>query len=323
MDTKVNYTLVGFFVFSFTIGLVVFLLWMAKYGFEEKKFDRYTIVVVDSVSGLNIESPVKFRGVEVGKVTAIGIDATNSELINVNIDVQPKTPIKQDSLAVLTAQGITGLSYIELKGGTKNSPRLQAGGKIPTGKSLFDKLEYSATNVTEGIVHTLKRVDALLSDRNIQQLNGILKQLNFFVVNLNTVVEKKVPLFLSQNNAENISKSLNSMANTANNLEKESKNIGKLLQTTTTLEKTIEKTLHDYSNLSNDLSKLSIIVKQRFESGEFDVRQMTEHHLDTLNALLVELQMLSNQTNEVLKQLKNSPSDLLFKQEIIKLGPGE
>jgi len=79
----------------------------------------------------------------------------------------------------------------------------------------------------------------------------------------------------------------------------------------------------ELSSLSNKLSLLLTSIQKRFESGEFDLRQMTEHHLETLNALLVELQMLTKQTNETLQQLKRSPSDLLFKQEIIKAGPGE
>lgn len=323
MDTKVNYTLVGFFVFSFTIALVIFLLWMAKYGFDEKKFDSYTIIISDSVSGLNIESPVKFRGVEVGKVSSISIDPNNSEIINVSIEVTPNTPIKQDSLAILTAQGITGLSYIELKGGSNESPRLDKGGSISAGKSLFDKLEYSATNVTEGIVHTLKRVDALLSEKNIQQIDSMLIQLNMFTLGLNKLIEKNIPLFLNQQNADNISQTLSSMVAMTKNLEHESENIGVLIKNTSKLEKSIEETLSDYSILSKDLTKLSVTIQQRFDSGEFDLRQMTEHHLDTLNALLVELQMLSNQTNTVLEQLKNSPSDLIFKQEVIKSGPGE
>ncbi len=323
MDTKVNYTLVGFFVFSFTIALVIFLLWMAKYGFDEKKFDSYTIIISDSVAGLNIESPVKFRGVEVGKVSSISIDPNNSEIINVSIEVTPNTPIKEDSLAILTAQGITGLSYIELKGGSKESPRLDKGGSISAGKSLFDKLEYSATNVTDGIVHTLKRVDALLSEKNIQQIDTLLIQLNMFTLGLNKLIEKNIPLFLNQQNADNISQTLSSMVAMTKNLEHETENIGVLIKNTSKLEKSIEETLSDYSILSKDLTKLSVTIQQRFDSGEFDLRQMTEHHLDTLNALLVELQMLSNQTNTVLEQLKNSPSDLIFKQEVIKSGPGE
>jgi len=357
MDTKVNYTLVGVFVFSFGLLLVGFLLWMAKFGFEEKKYDQYTILVQESVSGLNVESPVKFRGVEVGNVTTIKIDPQNSEVILVDIDVEPNTPIKQDSVAVLTAQGITGLSYIELKGGSKKSPRLPAGGTIKAGKSLFDKIEYSATSVTEGLVHTLTRVDALLSDNNIHSVELLLVNLSELSQTLNNTIKTSVPLVINQENAESIKQTLAntakasqaladtiqsqlpqilnqensdniritlaSAAQAGRNLEQQSRNIGNVMQTTVELENTAIQTLNDYSGLSKNMQELLKSIQQRIDSGEFDLRQMTEHHLEALNALLVELQMLSNQTNEVLQQLKRSPSDLLFKQEVLKPGPGE
>lgn len=296
---------------------------MAKYGFEEKKFDRYTIIVADSVAGLNVESPVKFRGVEVGNVSEISIDPNNSEIIRVQIEVKPNTPIKQDSLAILTAQGITGLSYIELKGGTKESMRLTKGGTISAGKSLFDKLESSAASVTESIIHTLSRVDDLLNDKNINKIDNLLKKVDLLISDLNHIVKHSVPLLLNQENADNIKTTLKSIADTSQNIEKESKTIGAVFKMTLELEKSAKQSLLDYSLLSKKLTLLLASAQSRFDSGEFDLRQMTEYHLETLNALLVELQMLARQTNETLLQLKRSPSDLLFKQEIIKTGPGE
>jgi len=353
MDTKVNYTLVGVFVFSFGLGLVLFLLWMAKYGFEEPDFNHYTILVAESVSGLNIESPVKFRGVEVGRVDAINIDSENSEIVKVLIAVKPNTPIKQDSVAVLTAQGITGLSYLELKGGSKKSPRLAPGGVIQAGQSLFNKLENSATNVGDGIVFTLKRVDALLSEKNILAIETLLTNLSILSNSLTVLVEQRLPLIinsenagnlegvlenletitrqvqaqlpliLSDENVANIAKTLSSVASIGKNIEPESKKMRQLVKTTLELEKIAATTFQDYSELSVALNKLSASVQQRIDSGEYDLRQMTEHHLETLNALLIEMQILSNTTNELLQQLKRSPSDILFKQEIIKPGPGE
>lgn len=346
MDTRVNYTLVGIFVFVLGFLLLSFLLWMAKYGLQEKQFESYTILVQEGVSGLNIESPVKFRGVEVGNVSEIAIDPNNSEIIRVSIEVDPGTPIKQDSIAVLTAQGITGLSYIELKGGSNTSPRLTVGGTITAGKSLFDKIEYSATSVGDGLVHTLSRVDALLNDKNIQHISETLQHINQLsailanrvpqVLNaenrenirltlansartsqiLADTVEQELPQVLNAENSRNIRVTLASLANVSQNLARDSQKVGMVLEQTIALEKAAQQTLSDYS-------QLSAAIQERIERGEFDLRQMTEHHLESLNNLLVELQMLSHQTNEVLQQLKRSPSDLLFKQEVVKPGPGE
>lgn len=349
MDSKVNYSLVGFFVFGFLALLVAFLLWLAKFGFEQKAVEHYTIVVADSVSGLNIESPVKFRGVEVGRVSHIAISANNSETIEVKIEVEPNTPIKQDSVAILTAQGITGLSYIELKGGSKDSAKLKPGGEIKSGKSLFAKLENSADNISQSLVHSLSRVDALLSEQNITAVHVLLSQLSELSSSLNTFVQEGLPLvvnpknaeylhqtlantakvsdhinqnlarlpkFLSDKNAQQLAKLLQSSANTAKRIEVQSGRLSQLISQTISLEKNAEASLQGFKTLSTTLNS-------KVEKGEYDLRQMTEHHLEAFSSLLVELQMLTNQTNEVLQRLKRSPSDLFFKQEGLQRGPGE
>ena len=96
MDTKINYTLIGIFVFGLTFLLGGFLLWMGKYGFEEVSYDHYLIQMSDGVAGLNIESPVKYRGLEIGAVDQITIDRDNPEFINISISVEVGTPIKEN-----------------------------------------------------------------------------------------------------------------------------------------------------------------------------------------------------------------------------------
>ncbi len=313
MDTKINYTFVGLFVFTLGLCMISFLLWMSKYGLEEQKLDHYTIEISESVAGLNIESPVKFHGVEVGNVQAINIDKKNSEIIQVSINVKPNTPIKEDSFAVITPQGITGLSYIELKGGSKESARLKVGSSISSGQSLFDKLEYSASNVSESIIQTLYRIDQLLSEKNLINAEKTLTNLALLSENSNQLLEQQVTQLLSKQNLANLQTTLANTAVLSQSLNQESHQF--VLSA--------NKTFADYSRLSDKLYQLTSVVNQRFEQGEFDIRQMTEHHLENLNGLLLELKMLSTQTNDVLLQLKNSPSDLFFKQESIKFGPGE
>jgi len=178
--------------------------------------------------------------------------------------------------------------------------------------------------LSSGLTATVnERVPLLLNQENADNIKLTLTNLAKSSETLADTLNTQLPLILNEKNSENISLTLAAAAQAGQSLEKESRNIGKLLETTLALEKTASKTLNDYSLLSDNLSELSASMQTRIESGEFDLRQMTEHHLEALNALLVELQMLTNQTNEVLQQLKRSPSDLLFKQEVIKPGPGE
>ena len=126
MDTKINFLKIGFFVIALVVSLLILVFWLGKYGFEKKKFDEYSIFFQESVSGLNIGSSIKYKGFDVGTVSEIKLNPNNSEEIQIDISIKKDTPIKEDNYAVLGNLGITGLKYIELKGGSNNSKLLEA-----------------------------------------------------------------------------------------------------------------------------------------------------------------------------------------------------
>jgi len=319
MDTKVNYTLIGIFVFGLGFSLAGFLLWMGKYGFEETSYDHYQIKMSEGVAGLNVESPVKYRGLEIGAVDEIEIDPENPEYINISISVEVDTPIKENSFAVLTAQGITGLSYIEIKGGTKEADKLKNGATIAAGKSLFDKLENSATNISEQLVQTMSRIDRLISDKNIQSIENLLSNLS----DTSQQISTQMTLFINKKNAQSVDNILENTASISQFIINEENNIRQLLAYSLTMEEQAVITLKNFTVLSHTINKVMNSIHTKLKAGEFDLRRMSEPHLEAFNALLKELEILSIQAAEAVQQLKESPSDILFKQKQYKLGPGE
>src|SRR5215469_4240839 len=103
------------------IGIFVAIVWLTRLQFE-KEGKIYDIHFAGSVSGLNDGAPVRYKGVPIGRVVRISLDPDNVERIRVRIVVDTGTPIKQDAVASLEAQGITGLAYVEISGGSNASP---------------------------------------------------------------------------------------------------------------------------------------------------------------------------------------------------------
>ena len=139
MEDKVNYSLVGAFVLSLGAALTFAILWLATGLSGQKRYDPYQTVVVESVAGLSIDAPVKYLGVDVGKVIQIGIDPQNPTHVRLRFQIERGTPIKQDTEAVLKTQGLTGIGFIELSGGSADSPPLTPSieNAIPTIRSRF------------------------------------------------------------------------------------------------------------------------------------------------------------------------------------------
>ena len=107
------------------------LLWIASGGNVRKKVDLYLVIEEESVAGLNLNAPVKYDGVEVGKVSDIRLDPVNPEKVRLTFVIEHGTPIKADTVAVLKTQGLTGIAYVELSGGTRDAPLLLASAQEP------------------------------------------------------------------------------------------------------------------------------------------------------------------------------------------------
>jgi len=188
METRANYLLVGTFVLAFTVGLVVFVIWLAKFQFETE-FARYDIHVTGSVTGLQIGSPVRYRGVRVGEVIDIQLNPDRPEEVLVTIEVDAKTPIRSDTVATLEIEGLTGGLYVLLSGTTLAAPPLKAkpGERRPviTAKaSTLQQVIEGAPELVQKIDLLLARTNDLLSGENRANIAATLSNLKVFTTTL-------------------------------------------------------------------------------------------------------------------------------------------
>ena len=166
-----NYSLVGAFVLGLSAVLIAGVLWLASGGAWQKRYDFYLAMSDESVAGLNLNAPVKFNGVDVGQVRQIVLDPANHERVRLTFAIERGTPIRQDTVAVLKTQGLTGIAYVELVGGAINSPPLLATAAEPypvirTKPSLSARLENVLSSVLAKLDRTSSNIDAILSDQN-------------------------------------------------------------------------------------------------------------------------------------------------------------
>lgn len=307
MDTKINFIRIGIFVIVLFCSMLIFIFWLGKYGFEKKRFNTYTVYFTESVSGLNIESPVKYKGLEVGVVENIKINEQNSEEIEINIKISKETPIKQDNFAILGTLGLTGLKYVELKGGSKESPLLKPNnnGKkiIESRTSIFETLENSTEDITRELELLLIQSEKLLSNENIKNLSKIFET--------GTQTAK---------NIENITSYLSKKEDTLDELLKQLIILSKTSSSSFDGMKTSALTVKKSATTVMKLSKEVLI---ELKKGTYDIKSMTQDSFQKLNIGLEELEDTLIRTQVLIDNLDESPSDLIFKQKNIKLGPGE
>jgi phospholipid/cholesterol/gamma-HCH transport system substrate-binding protein len=132
METDKHYFIEGLFVISFAVAAALFFVWVTSSGHRDDVL--YRIHFAESVSGLALGDPVKFRGVDVGTVKSMAIDPADPRLVQVDVNLHKDAPVKTDTKASLKLKGFTGVVVIELNGGSVDAKRLLAAtpeGQIP------------------------------------------------------------------------------------------------------------------------------------------------------------------------------------------------
>lgn len=174
METKANYVLIGAFTLIMTLLLLLFALWAAKYS-SEKDWRNYAVVFNEPVTGLTEGSSVQYNGISVGTVQTLRLAPDDPRRVIALLRLQESAPIKTDTRAKLSIQGITGSPFIQLTGGNPGSPALA---DVDRRETPVIQTEASALqNIADTANRLVARLDQVLSDENVKRVSNTLSNI--------------------------------------------------------------------------------------------------------------------------------------------------
>ncbi|MCW5571065.1 MAG: MlaD family protein [Steroidobacteraceae bacterium] len=181
MEREANYAAVGAFVLLVVAMAVLFVYWYSD-SVDRRDYTRYEIYFDGSVSGLSRGSPVRYLGVDVGRVVTMRVDRRSSARVQVIADIDSEAPISGRTVAQLSLQGVTGLLYIDLVESHGNLKTItpvpsERYPVIASARSGFDLFLASLPEVVAKANEVLNRVNTVLSDTNIAALTKTLASL--------------------------------------------------------------------------------------------------------------------------------------------------
>ncbi len=307
MYSKVSYTVIGLFVMLFTAGIIFFAFWLGNTGFKDD-YDLYLLRTKESVSGLSKDSGVKLKGVDIGTVSAIEVNPQNIEEVEITLKIKQGIPIKEDMRGTISMFGLTGLSYVEIEGGTNGAKTLHsAEGDLPviqSGSSFLGRLENSFEDLSEKLVVILERGEELLSDENLKNFTALLDNANK-VAAKGTDVEEKMITTLDE--AESALKEFKT------SFAKLSKNFDALA---VDLHKEMKPSLKKFDSMTKSIDELASEIRKTVNRGDYNMGKIMQ---PTIN----DLREVAEQIDALTRQLRESPSDLLYKSSRPRRGPGE
>jgi phospholipid/cholesterol/gamma-HCH transport system substrate-binding protein len=179
---KTNYVLTGLFVLLLTFTFIAVVLWLSAGG-GGRSYKEYLVYMRESVSGLSRDSVVKYHGVDVGRVHEIDLAAERPGEVRLLLQIEAGTPVREDTVAVLETQGLTGLAFINLAGGSADAPLLEAKPDaahpvIRSRRSTWGRLDRAVEELVADLSDITRLMKVLLDDDNQRHLRGTLENLD-------------------------------------------------------------------------------------------------------------------------------------------------
>lgn len=287
----------GLFLVALITATAAVIYWI---GHFERERDLYVISTRESVSGLNPESTVFYRGIAVGKVLRVRFDPRDTGTILVPIEVDKDITLTKGVYATLRLKGVTGLTQIELQDAGNIQEVLPPGNnpmtRIPLVPSLTDRLMMSSEDLLKKAEQIMGRLNSLLSEENEKNISDILR-------NFNTLTNKFSDL------QTGIDKALAGIPALSADAQKTLAHINALTD--------------DLKQLTRNVQALSNKAESLADKGETTGNLLLETTMPKINDLLVELQAATSQVKRVATMLENNPQSLLFGPNEPEPGPGE
>jgi phospholipid/cholesterol/gamma-HCH transport system substrate-binding protein len=178
MENKSHALAAGTFVLALSAILVSMAVWLTR---DTQSLQVFELAGQVNVTGLQAQASVRFRGVPIGKVTAILLDPNNRGQVLVRIAVDDQAPITPSTFATLGFQGVTGLAFIQLDDSSDLSTVLPGGAakvsRIPLRAGLMSKLTDQGERLLGQLEQSGQRFNQLLSNDNQQAFRTTLTNL--------------------------------------------------------------------------------------------------------------------------------------------------
>ncbi len=171
MENKSHALAAGLFVVLLTAMVIGWSIWMGR---DNTAYTRYELATQDSVTGLQLQATVRYKGVPVGKVTAIEFNPEKNGQVLITLAVNREAPISQTTYAMLGFQGVTGLAHIQLDDDNSATTPLPPGPdgipRLPMRTSPFGQIAEQGPVIMQQVEDATRRVNELMSPDNQRQL---------------------------------------------------------------------------------------------------------------------------------------------------------
>jgi len=304
---KFKYVLMGLFVLLLGLVFVGGILWLGS-GNTGRVYDEYLVYMQESVSGLSRDNVVKYQGVDVGRVREIGFDARHVGAVRLLLQLDQGTPVREDTVATLETQGLTGLAFINLTSGSADAPLLGPGpGEdypvIASRASTWGRLDRSVEELVSNLTDVSKLLKVLLSEQNLQRFSHSLQNIDALTTALGGRTER-------------ITEAIDDLAATARHGREGTAQLPDAIAQLRRGAEVLEK-------MAEQIRSTGAGIDQVVRARDRDLQRFTGEALPEASMMISDLRQAARNLRRFSEQLERDPGVLLRGAPQRALGPGE
>jgi phospholipid/cholesterol/gamma-HCH transport system substrate-binding protein len=337
MENKAHAFAAGMFVLVVSALLVALAAWLTR---DTGVRRIYQISSAEAVNGLQSQAPVRYRGVAVGKVTAIGFDPRTMGNVLVTIALDDAAPVTRSTYASLGFQGVTGLAFVQLDDSGESKVALDAltdgaPSRIPMRASLLSKLSDQGVAILGRIEETSMRVNQLLSPANQKDLMATInsfgqaadgvQRLSVRVQQLSGTMDGILNAQLGPDRV-NVPQFVQDATGAIKSLQKTAEGVDQTVAEFGRTAVEFRKTATEITRLSERLNAQGGVVDKLAEGAGAMATAGSAFNTGTLprlNRTSEEAARTARQVSRAVSAVGDNPQSLLFGNGVIPPGPGE
>lgn len=308
MENKAHAMAAGIFVVVVTALLVALAAWLTR---DTGERHIYEISTRETVTGLQSQAAVRYRGVDVGKVAAIGFDPKAQGNVLVRMEIDRQAPMNRDTFATLNFQGVTGIAFVQLDDSGKPAPPLppndQDPPRIPLKPGLLAKLQQRGEAILDQVETATQRVNQMMGDANQRRFASALANLDTAAADASRLTRR-----LDNTVSTKVDPALAEAAVTLRSVRTSADQIGR--------------TADDFGRTARRLNEKDGPIDRLAQGSE-----ALSHAADAFNAAtLPRINRVTEETSRAVRQLRrtagaigDNPQSLIYGNGPIKPGPGE
>lgn len=304
MEREANYVAVGAFILLVAAMAVGFVLWYTDAN-DSRDYDLYEIYFTGSVSGLDRGSPVRYLGVDVGRVRRLSIDRKDASRIVAIAEIDREAPISSATRASLGLQGVTGLLYINLKEvpNVNKAVPLATGERYPVIESIASDFDVFLSSLPEMMGRAndmLERIGRVFSDDNLQGLADTVKSLRVATADL-------------PRTSQNITKLVDELRGTVTEINGAAQSLRGISEDA---RPEVKLALERLTQTANNLAQASARMDRFTQTSEKQLGHFSDQGLFELERLVRETRSAAREFRDLSRSLRENPSQILYEPPV-------